>query len=113
MREVHEVWKVTQQLCDFYCNGEHGMHMCFNNGAFNRWKGFEQHNIEQNRRNGEAIYKCLDCEVTNENELEMRKHISLVHVDAASKCGLCDFRFQTWIEMTNHYEANHMTQDDY
>ena len=113
MRNVHEMWKVTQQLCDFYCNGEHGMHMCFSNESFNRWKGFEQKNIEQNIRNCEPIYKCLDCETREENELLLRKHITEVHVNASSKCGLCDFRFHTWIEMTNHYEANHMTQDEY
>ena len=111
--DEHELWRVTQPLCDYICNGGHGMHICWDTEVFDEWKGFEMHNIKQNRRSGEPIFKCVLCDFTDEDRDVMKRHIKDKHVNFYTKCGLCSHKFHTWKGMIDHYEFNHMKPEDF
>ena len=107
LSDDHELWNITQPLCDYCCNGADGMHICWNVDDFNEWKGFVMHNLDQNPRSGDFIYECLQCEFTDEERDVMKEHINSNHDNLYSKCGLCDFKNKTWKEMIDHFEAKH------
>ena len=111
MDEKHEGWKVTQSFCDYFCRGEHGMHICWSNEDFQEYIGFD---IWETRTTMESedLFKCLRCERTDDDRDKMREHIEAKHKkDKASKCNYCGYEDKTWLGLKKHYKINHMNQD--
>jgi DNA-directed RNA polymerase subunit RPC12/RpoP len=78
MDEIHEEWRVTQSFCDYFCRGEHGIHICWSNEDFEEYKGFDIWKTATNfdsKSESESIYKCLKCKKVDEDIDNMKEHI--------------------------------------
>ena len=57
----------------------------------------------------ETVFKCLRCDVTDDDSDQMREHIDKLHgKDKASKCNLCDYEDESWIGLILHFKSKHM-----
>ena len=109
--EKHEGWRVTQSFCDYFCRGEHGIHICWSKEDFEDFIGFD---IWETRTTMECedLFKCLKCDRTDDDSDKMREHIEAKHkLDKASKCNFCDYEDKNWLGLKNHYKMNHMNKD--
>jgi hypothetical protein len=112
--ELHEEWKVTQSLCDHFCRGEHGIHICWSEEDFEEWKGFDVWDGTHTSKTGDSVFKCLECKFLSESVEAMKQHIVTFHNNkGSSKCSFCEFKDQTWKGMRKHFKINHMEPDDY
>ena len=109
--EKHEGWRVTQSFCDYFCRGEHGIHICWSSEDFEEYIGFD---IWETRTTMECedLFKCLKCDRTDDDRDKMREHIEAKHLlDKYSKCNFCDHKDKTWLGLKKHYKINHMNKD--
>ena len=55
-----------------------------------------------------ASYKCSNCNILFEKEIDFRQHIQQEHEAPFYKCIYCSSKFLNQIQLDNHIETNHM-----
>ena len=72
---IHDEWKVTEYLFNYYCRPEHIIHICLSLTDSKQFLGFNIQNTQVADNGESSIFKCLECEFKSESQDEMRDHI--------------------------------------
>ena len=79
MNDFHEEWRVIQSFCDYFCRGEHGIHICWSKADFEEHLGVDVWKTSTSMENGESIFKCLKCEHVDEDLDKLKEYILRSH----------------------------------